>query len=180
MGKPVIGKTLEEWNIIGERQCTRCKRVRPIDDFQIRTRKVGNKRYKHYDGYCLQCWNLIQKANKWRIPRKQYEDLLENSKGLCEICQQSYGSSPRLDHSHSTGVVRGLLCNRCNVGLAMIEDNEENAQRALNYLSRYKTAIPDENAAWRAKNLYGDEYNIRRRKGNTRKRKEFIAKKAIC
>ena len=54
------------------------------------------------------------------------------SVGCCEIC----GGIQRLsvDHSHTTGTVRGVLCHRCNVGLGMFKDNIESLRSAINYL----------------------------------------------
>ncbi len=39
-----------------------------------------------------------------------------------------------VDHCHDTGFVRGLLCNRCNVGIAQFGDNPDNIQKAIDYL----------------------------------------------
>jgi len=63
-------------------------------------------------------------------------------KGVCKIC--SHGpESPRnsghkylaVDHCHSTGKVRGLLCMRCNTALGMLEDNLELFTKCTEYLS---------------------------------------------
>lgn len=59
----------------------------------------------------------------------------------CEICSKpiSFVSpkvTARLDHCHSTGAVRGFLCNRCNQVLGMLGDNPEGVKRFLQYLSK--------------------------------------------
>src|SRR6266550_1376817 len=63
-----------------------------------------------------------------------YQALLLKQGGLCAIC----GGPPKrrtlaVDHDHKSGEVRGLLCDRCNVGLGWIEDFEyqHNANRYL-------------------------------------------------
>lgn len=40
-----------------------------------------------------------------------------------------------VDHCHRTGVVRGLLCNSCNVGMGYI-DKQEFWDAAMSYLKR--------------------------------------------
>lgn len=41
-----------------------------------------------------------------------------------------------VDHDHSTGEVRGLLCNHCNRAIGLIKDNPWNARRIVQYLEK--------------------------------------------
>lgn len=58
--------------------------------------------------------------------------------GHCAICNrhESVVGALRLDHCHSTGKIRGLLCNGCNVGLGLFKDSPETLIAASEYLSR--------------------------------------------
>lgn len=57
--------------------------------------------------------------------------------GACEICNRSLDNTKRLviDHNHTTGQVRGVLCSRCNIALHSYEDPElsQNIQEYLDY-----------------------------------------------
>ncbi len=44
--------------------------------------------------------------------------------------------TPHIDHDHSTGKVRGLLCSCCNTGIGMFKDNPDVLDRAAFYLVR--------------------------------------------
>lgn len=69
------------------------------------------------------------------ITYEDYETLLAAQGGACAICKG--GTSKRhfaVDHNHKTGAVRGLLCARCNSGLAKFMDKVENVERALEYM----------------------------------------------
>ncbi|MGZ4518794.1 MAG: endonuclease VII domain-containing protein [Mycobacteriaceae bacterium] len=52
--------------------------------------------------------------------------------GRCALC----GAETRLviDHDHTTGTVRGLLCNACNTGLGKLGDSVAGLMRAVAYL----------------------------------------------
>ena len=69
------------------------------------------------------------------ITIQDYDKLLEAQGGRCAICKG--GTSKRhfaVDHNHKNGNVRGLLCARCNTGLARFMDNITNLRRAVRYM----------------------------------------------
>lgn len=63
----------------------------------------------------------------------EYAVILEKQKGLCAICLGAI-DNPRVDHDHATGLVRGLLCSRCNSGLGKLGDSREVLRNAMIYL----------------------------------------------
>jgi hypothetical protein len=54
----------------------------------------------------------------------------------CAICGDRLGTGRKLhlDHDHTTGRIRGFLCNLCNAGLGHFADNEDILLRAISYL----------------------------------------------
>lgn len=66
-----------------------------------------------------------------------YERLLQAQGMSCAICRtKSPGGLGRfhVDHCHSTGRIRGLLCHSCNTGLGLFKDSDVNLRRAIEYL----------------------------------------------
>jgi hypothetical protein len=66
---------------------------------------------------------------------EEYERLLALQGGVCAICQKA----PRrgllcVDHCHRTGMIRGLLCAKCNSGLGFYDDDPNRTQAATHYL----------------------------------------------
>lgn len=54
---------------------------------------------------------------KYGLTIEQYEDLLQRQSGNCAVCGRtatSFRTRLAIDHDHSTGAIRGLLCNFCN------------------------------------------------------------------
>jgi hypothetical protein len=67
--------------------------------------------------------------------REFIDEYKRETGGLCDIC----GGVPTgiglcIDHDHETGMVRGLLCNGCNIGLGGFRDNPRLLIRAADYL----------------------------------------------
>jgi DNA-directed RNA polymerase subunit RPC12/RpoP len=60
--------------------------------------------------------------------------LIEHFGYECAICKKPLTSQPRVDHNHTTGEVRGLLCSHCNVGIGMLQDDEALLRVAADYL----------------------------------------------
>lgn len=80
---------------------------------------------------------------KYGITPEIYAIMHEEQLGLCDICmkpekRKSYGKVHGLcvDHCHSTGKVRGLLCSECNTGIGKLGDTIEGLEKALAYLKR--------------------------------------------
>lgn len=46
-----------------------------------------------------------------------------------------------IDHCHETGIIRSLLCNRCNQALGLFKDDIESLKKAINYLERLKCIL---------------------------------------
>jgi len=69
------------------------------------------------------------------ITIENYDSILESQGGRCAICKG--GTSKRhfaVDHNHRNGNVRGLLCARCNTGLARFMDSITTIRRAVRYM----------------------------------------------
>lgn len=72
---------------------------------------------------------------KYGISTEQRAAMLVACGGCCEICSRPFDGPPNVDHDHSTGDVRGLLCSPCNQGLGHFADDEARLERAAAYLS---------------------------------------------
>jgi hypothetical protein len=64
-------------------------------------------------------------------------ELLSAQDGRCAICGAERGTRRlAIDHDHTTGFIRGLLCVRCNTGLGSFRDDPELLRKAIEYLDR--------------------------------------------
>lgn len=81
-------------------------------------------------------YNKVYKLkNKYNLTIEQVATLLIKQDYKCLICGRSLIDIKQcVDHDHTTGKIRGILCNWCNVGLGSFFDNPELTNRATEYL----------------------------------------------
>lgn len=123
--------TREEWLKSVNRVKARLHRERHPDWYE-KHRAYYAERVDSNPRYVFAC-NLYA-GFKMRL--EEWDQRICAQSGLCDMCEQPM-VTPRVDHSHTTGKVRAILCNRCNVGLSYIEDAEF-AARAAAYLERMR------------------------------------------
>lgn len=77
------------------------------------------------------------RSQRHRCTADLFAEMVESQNGRCVICN---AKPPRLfvDHDHSTGFIRGLLCHPCNAGIGMFHDSERLMRRAIAYLRAHR------------------------------------------
>jgi hypothetical protein len=63
----------------------------------------------------------------------EYNKMYADQQGACAICKTPLDVLC-VDHSHTTGKVRGLLCHPCNRGIGLLKESEDTLRAALTYL----------------------------------------------
>jgi Recombination endonuclease VII len=74
---------------------------------------------------------------KYRLTPEERTAMIEEQGGCCEICRVFQGDKLEVDHNHSTGRVRAMLCHNCNSGLGMFGDSYDLLSVARSYLYHY-------------------------------------------
>lgn len=85
--------------------------------------------------------NALERTNTFRmrvygLGNVDVDKMITNQNGKCLICKNEFKdkNAPHLDHNHKTGLVRGMLCTRCNTGLGLFKDDIQNLENAIAYL----------------------------------------------
>jgi hypothetical protein len=80
------------------------------------------------------------RARTYGIPVDQIKHMRSECKDLCMSCGEPEPGKKRLavDHCHATGVVRGLLCSRCNTALGLLQDNSTRLRKLAIYIDTYR------------------------------------------
>ena len=79
-----------------------------------------------------------KRAERYSISPAEYQVLLDTHENLCGICGEQFDAGLYIDHDHSTGKVRGLLCCDCNLGLGRFYDNPDFLRKAAEYLEKHE------------------------------------------
>src|SRR5262249_18080112 len=77
------------------------------------------------------------RLEKHGLSQEDYDAMLAQQHGACGICEIPFRRTPCIDHCHVTGLVRGLLCNNCNLAIGNLQDNPSFAYRAGAYRERW-------------------------------------------
>jgi len=77
--------------------------------------------------------------HRYGISPGQYEAMSMAQKWLCAVCGEKQKDGRRLcvDHNHKTGVIRDLLCTRCNIAIGAFGDSPFLLTAAALYLKRH-------------------------------------------
>ena len=72
----------------------------------------------------------------YNLSIEDYINMVNKQEGKCLICNQlpKEGKILVVDHNHTTGKIRGLLCHHCNLGIGFLGDDKEGILKALKYL----------------------------------------------
>ena len=149
---------------VSTKQCKSCGELKPIDKFYL----VHDKRLRYVKPHntCKQC--QVERSRKWALNNLErhkqavrnarfkqnfgislddYNLMIEAQDGRCAICgnpentiDKRTGNTRNLsvDHDHSTGLVRGLICRTCNVGIGFFKDNPSLLRACADYIERHK------------------------------------------
>lgn len=71
----------------------------------------------------------VEQRAEWEDKKRALGD-----DAACELCGHKT-TKLLIDHNHTTGVVRGLICRQCNVGIGCFNDSVEVLEKAIQYLT---------------------------------------------
>ncbi len=122
--------------------CGSCKTTKPIDDFP--TRSASRDARANTCTECVAVFNRTRTLRiKYNLSREQYNQIYERQNGMCAICGRTdsgmkHAPDLLVDHDHSTGENRGLLCCNCNAGIGQFKDDPALLTKAIVYLNQHQ------------------------------------------
>jgi hypothetical protein len=147
---------------MADKICPTCKIEKPLSDYWMRKTRGGQQAASR----CKVCsteenrkWRAANPdheklryarervqtrerhlVRKYGVDLSAYSAMLEDQAGACAICGKpdtaEHHGVLHVDHCHSTGAVRGLLCRNCNHVLGLMKDGATLMDKAAEYLRR--------------------------------------------
>lgn len=135
------------------KRCTRCGETKTLTNFYTRSDGTPISRCKSCHKLGVSEWiathrdenrayaRRSQRKRLYGMTQDEFEELLASQDYRCAICEEPERAVIRgkvadlsVDHCHVTGVVRGLLCHACNVGLGKLQDSPYLLRKGADYL----------------------------------------------
>lgn len=135
--------------------CVLCKTDKAIGEFPSR----GGSQSHLFDSRCKDCkyaensawrkehkdkimeyrakdtWTLKKRCARYGMSETQFWDMYTDQNKQCKICcLEIEAENSAIDHNHSTGEIRGILCKTCNRALGLFRDSPKVLENALDYL----------------------------------------------
>lgn len=120
-----------------ERLRARKKSKRARDEDPERARNAVRKWYaltKHKRKQVNQAKSLLV---RYKMRPAEYQALFDAQNGRCAICGQESTRRLHVDHCHTTGRLRELLCSRCNTGIGQFRENPDYLRAAVRYVEKH-------------------------------------------
>lgn len=119
---------------------------------EITQKRSKNSKYFRYA--CRECLSAYERkryranggeqiaANmrlyRYGLKPDEVQSMYDSQNGQCKLCDKKLPSlrKAHIDHCHTTGEVRGMLCPSCNLMLGCIETNQVDISKIAQYLNR--------------------------------------------
>jgi nitrate/TMAO reductase-like tetraheme cytochrome c subunit len=138
--------------------CKFCEQEKSVDNFYEFYDKWSEKKY--VSSRCRPCHQNYRRESpttpknrkaeklqlRYGLTYEQWEKIREEVNNACMICgitEEEAGRKLDVDHCHSTGKVRGILCTHCNNMLGHAHDNIAVLESAAVYLKNYGGGYKD-------------------------------------
>lgn len=125
--------------------CGHCEKELPLDSYKKnKDGKLGRHsicksctsdrdkmRYANGDTYAARLKKL------YNLSVDEYKEMYEEAGGCCQVCgveESKLNKRLAVDHCHTTGKVRGLLCSKCNTALGQLDDDLNKISALYSYL----------------------------------------------
>ena len=128
--------------------CKQCGLLKKVSEFNKHSTSKDRLSY-----VCKEChkennkkWYSRSGRNKhllntYGVTQESYSHMYKVQKGCCAICgveeKNTHLKRLYVDHSHTTGKIRELLCHNCNSSLGQLKESIDTLKKMINYIEKH-------------------------------------------
>mgnify|MGYP003625557836 CR=1 FL=1 len=127
-------------------------RKRYAENKDILSKKRKEYYFKNKEHFLARAktWSLNNKdkirenklKTKYNLTLDQYNKMLSDQNNSCKVCNIKFNINikmitPHVDHCHTTGKIRGLLCMNCNTSLGFLKEDTKIMQKLIEYVKEH-------------------------------------------
>lgn len=137
--KEVIKKRMKEYYLTNKKHIKKKIREYLHNNKEVIKEKtkeyylVNKERKKEYMSKC-------HYKKTYNLTLEEIDELLIKQDHKCALCGTSLLETKRcVDHDHETGIIRGILCYKCNTGLGWFQrfyENPELLKKTVEYIKK--------------------------------------------
>ena len=134
-----------------EKKCGVCNTTKPVTSFSSTKKTPQGKYYLRWrckdcdraaakDRYNQNREAVIDRANKrnylksYGLTIEEVDAMIKAQNNKCKICNKTSNRKLHVDHCHTTGKIRGMLCHNCNTALGLFKEDINIMAKAMDYL----------------------------------------------
>lgn len=123
--------------------CTKCCEYKDSSEFyknkenNTYCRPCVRDRKRQYYQANIDAYKNSKLLRNFGINLSQYNQLFTEQEGCCAVCKKhqiNFSRALAVDHCHTTGKIRGLLCGNCNRAIGLLQDSSTVVAQAALYL----------------------------------------------
>lgn len=112
------------------------KHLKATQKCSFKYEKCDNTRNHIAGSYCQYHAQIMAKSNKYKISPIEILNLYKIDN--CSICNSSLKNKSCIDHNHTTGKVRDVICHNCNVIIGMAKEKTFILEKIIKYIKQHE------------------------------------------
>ena len=121
-------------NTLYKTKCKDCVNKHSMGNYHKLTTEEKRKRRKNNPCNNFEWRQKDRLKRRFGLTVEQYNAMLEEQDNMCKICGEEM-NPPQIDHDHTTGKGRYLLCRPCNTSLGLLKEDTKTLNNMISYIN---------------------------------------------